>query len=222
MRFRGYATAGSGCDVDTNRRWIGSSTTFPFGTRMKAPSWRNAVFSAVNGFASKGAVLARYGWTDSGSSRIASARLPTRTPSGTFRTEESLREYRPFTNTSSLPSNFPNTTGSSFSGDRPSPGIRTAGANRVRTIGVTFVYFHISCLMWGNPRSRNVARALRRVSRSHGGSAAKNSFSQRGGAGGEGGRGGPGGGRGGPSPPQRAAGGPPGAPPAPPPSPPLH
>ena len=146
---------------------------------MNAPSWRNAVFSAVNEFASTGAVFARNGSTARGSSWRASARLVTQTPSGRFRFDERDRENLPFTNTSSLPSNFPNTTGSSFSGARPFPGISAAGVNRVLASGATFVYFHISCLRVGNPRAPNFANASRRVFISHGGSPAKSSRSSR-------------------------------------------
>ena len=45
----GATSTGDGAaPVDTNRRWIGASSTTPSGTWTNAPSAANAVFSAVN------------------------------------------------------------------------------------------------------------------------------------------------------------------------------
>ena len=50
--------------------------------------------------------------------------------------------------------------------------MRTAGANRWRAIGATFVCRHISCFVVGKPTSRNRANAFVRSPRSQSGSEA--------------------------------------------------
>src|SRR3990170_2023000 len=177
MRFRAYERRGTSFDVDAKRRWIGSSTVTPFGTSTKAPSWRNAVFSAANGSFSYFERRVRCGSNALASSRTASARLMTRTPSGSGRRYESLGAYRPFTKTRSVALRTPNVYGSSRSRTTPSGRPRIAGLKGTFRTGATFVYFHSSCLSVGKPISRKCAIAALRLRRSHSGSTGSKVFS---------------------------------------------